>query len=126
MVKITWMTFGRIAGLESLASPLLRLYYIYKVWYGVQMRDGLSMVRPRSGLLTTSVRELVMVCKSRHLRGIGCQADLDQSYNLYAIFRITTLFNYFFNTFFLSLPYQLFSIQFIQLRAASIFLLFLT
>ena len=29
------------------------------------------MVRPRSGLLTTSVRELVMVCKGGHLREIG-------------------------------------------------------
>ena len=46
------------------------------------------MVRPKSGLLTTSARELVMVCKGGHLRGIGYQADLDQSYNLYAIFRI--------------------------------------
>jgi len=39
---------------------------------GVQMRDGLSVVRPRSSLLTTSARELIMVCKGRHLRGIGC------------------------------------------------------
>jgi len=52
------------------------------------MRDGLSVVRPRSGLLTTSARELITVCKDGHLRGIGYQADLDQSYNLYAIFRI--------------------------------------
>jgi len=41
------------------------------------MRDGLSMVRPRSSLLTISARELVTVCKGRHLRGIGYQADLD-------------------------------------------------
>ena len=61
------------------------------------------MVRPRSGLLTTSIRELVMVCKGGHLRGIGYQADLDQSYYLYAILRITakpSLFNHFFNTLF--------------------------
>jgi len=43
----------------------------------VQIRDGLSVVRPRSGLLTISTRELVMVCKGRHLREIGCQVDLD-------------------------------------------------
>ena len=56
----------------------------------------MSVVRPRSSLLTTSARELVMVCKGRHLRGIGYQADLDQSYDLYAIFRTTakpSLFN---------------------------------
>jgi len=41
------------------------------------MRDGLSVVRPRSSLLTTSVRELVIVCKDGHLRGIGRQVDLD-------------------------------------------------
>jgi len=36
------------------------------------MRDGLSVVRPRSGLLTTSARELITVCKGVvHLRGIG-------------------------------------------------------
>jgi len=35
------------------------------------MRDGLSVVRPRSGLLTTSTRELVTVCKGGYLRGIG-------------------------------------------------------
>jgi len=44
------------------------------------------MVRPKSGLLTTSARELVMVCKGGHLRGIGYQADLDQSYDLYTYF----------------------------------------
>jgi len=63
------------------------------------MRDGLSMVRPRSGLLTTFARELVTVCKGGHLRRIGYQADLDQSYDLYAIFRLTakpSLFNCFF------------------------------
>ena len=61
------------------------------------------MVRPRSNLLTTSTRELITVCKGGHLRGIGYQADLDQSYNLYAIFRITaklSSFNHFFNTLF--------------------------
>jgi len=41
------------------------------------MRDGLSVVRPRSGLLTTFARELVTVCKDEHLRGIGYQVDLD-------------------------------------------------
>jgi len=41
------------------------------------MRDGLSMVRPRSSLLTTSIKELVTVCKGEHLRGIGYQVDLD-------------------------------------------------
>jgi len=35
------------------------------------MRDGLSVVRPKSGLLTTSVRELITVYKGEHLRGIG-------------------------------------------------------
>jgi len=67
------------------------------------MRDGLSVIKPRSGLLTTSARELVTVCKDGHLRGIGCQVDLDRSYNLYAIFRITakpSSFNHSFNTFF--------------------------
>jgi len=71
------------------------------------MRDGLSVVRSRSGLLTISAKELITVCKGRHLRGIGYQADLDQSYNLYAIFRLTAkpfLFNRFFNTLFLFLP----------------------
>jgi len=34
MVKITWMIFGRVAGLESLASPPLRLYHIHKIWCG--------------------------------------------------------------------------------------------
>ena len=61
------------------------------------MRDGLNMVRPKSGLLTTSTRELVTVCKGEYLRGIGYQVDLDQSYNLYTNFRITTklsLFNH--------------------------------
>jgi len=85
------------------------------------MRDGLSVVRPRSGLLTTSARELVTVCKGGHLRGIGYQVDLDQSYNLYTIFRITakpSLFNRFFNTLFLSLPHLLFSMR---LRAVSYF-----
>jgi len=33
-VKITWMTFGRVAGLESLTSPSLRLYHTHKVWCG--------------------------------------------------------------------------------------------
>jgi len=32
MVKITQTTFSRVAGLKSLASPLFRLYHIYKVW----------------------------------------------------------------------------------------------
>jgi len=53
------------------------------------MRDVLSVVRPRSSLLTTSTRELVTVCKGGHLREIGYQVDLDQSYNLYTNFRIT-------------------------------------
>ena len=35
------------------------------------MRDGLSVVRPRSDLLTISARELITVCKGGHLRGIG-------------------------------------------------------
>jgi len=35
------------------------------------MRNGLSVVRPRSGLLTISARELVTVCKGGHLRGTG-------------------------------------------------------
>jgi len=67
------------------------------------MRNGLSVVRSRSGLLTTSARELVTVCKDGHLRGIGYQIDLDQSYDFYTIFRITakpSLFNHFFNTLF--------------------------
>jgi len=34
MVKITQMTFSRVAGLESLASSLLSLYHIHKVWCG--------------------------------------------------------------------------------------------
>jgi len=34
MVKITWTTFNRVVGLESLASLSLRLYYTHKVWYG--------------------------------------------------------------------------------------------
>jgi len=34
MVKITQTTFDRVAGLESLASLSLRLYYTYKVWCG--------------------------------------------------------------------------------------------
>jgi len=34
MVKITQMTFSRVAGLESLASLLLRLYHTQKVWCG--------------------------------------------------------------------------------------------
>jgi len=70
---------------------------------GVQIRDGLSMIRPRSSLLTISTRELVMVYKGGHLREICCQADLDQSYDLYAIFRTTakpSSFNHFFNTLF--------------------------
>ena len=29
------------------------------------------MIRPRSGLLTISARELVIVCKGGHLREIG-------------------------------------------------------
>jgi len=41
------------------------------------MRDGLSVVRPRSGLLTTSARKLITVCKGVHLREIGYQTDLD-------------------------------------------------
>jgi len=72
------------------------------------MRDGLSVVRPRNGLLTTSIRELVTVCKGGHLRKISYQVDLDQSYNLYTIFRITakpSSFNHSFNTLFLSLPH---------------------
>ena len=32
MVKITWTTFGRVIGLESLTSPSLSLYHIHKVW----------------------------------------------------------------------------------------------
>jgi len=67
------------------------------------MRDGLSVVRPRSGLLTTSVRELITVCKGGYFREIVCQVDLYQSYNLYAIFRTTTKpssFNLFFNILF--------------------------
>ena len=71
------------------------------------MRDGLSIIKPRSGLLTTSVSELVTVCKGRHLRGIGYQVDLDQSYNIYTIFRITaklSLFNHSFNTLFPFFP----------------------
>jgi len=50
------------------------------------MRDELSIVRSRSGLLTTSVRKLITVYKGGHLRGIGYQTDLDQSYNLYTYF----------------------------------------
>ena len=46
------------------------------------------MVRPRSGLLTIFARKLITVCKGGHLREIGYQADLDQSYDLYTIFRI--------------------------------------
>jgi len=34
MVKITQTTFDRVAGLESLASPSLRLYHTHKIWYG--------------------------------------------------------------------------------------------
>jgi len=67
------------------------------------MRDGLSVVRPRSGLLTTSTRKLVTVCQGGHLKGIGYQVDLDQSYDLYANFRITaklSSFNHSFNTLF--------------------------
>jgi len=44
-----------------------------------------------------------MVYKGGHLREICCQADLDQSYDLYAIFRTTakpSSFNHFFNTLF--------------------------
>jgi len=41
------------------------------------MRDGLSVVRSRSGLLTISAKELITVYKGGHLRGIGYQADLD-------------------------------------------------
>jgi len=40
------------------------------------MRDELSVVRPKSGLLTTSTRKLVTVCKGRYLRGIGYQANV--------------------------------------------------
>ena len=28
------MTFGRVAGLENLAGPLLRLYHTHKICYG--------------------------------------------------------------------------------------------
>ena len=34
MVKITQTTLSRVVGLESLASPLLRLYHTHKVWCG--------------------------------------------------------------------------------------------
>jgi len=39
---------------------------------GVQIRDRLSVVRPRGGLLTILAREFITVFKGRHLRGICC------------------------------------------------------
>jgi len=76
------------------------------------MRDGLSVIRPKSSLLTTSIKELITVYKDGYLKVIGYQTDLDQSYNLYAIFRITaklSLFNYSFNILLPFSPYQLFN-----------------
>ena len=34
MVKITQIIFSKVAGLESLANPLLSLYHTHKVWCG--------------------------------------------------------------------------------------------
>jgi len=76
------------------------------------MRDGLSVIRPKSSLLTTSIKELITVYKDGYLKVIGYQTDLDQSYNLYTIFRITakpSLFNYSFNILLPFSPYQLFN-----------------
>jgi len=76
------------------------------------MRDGLSVIRPKSSLLTTSIKELITVYKDGYLKVIGYQTDLDQSYNLYTIFRITaklSLFNYSFNILLPFSSYQLFN-----------------
>jgi len=69
-------TFYGVAGLKSLANHRLRSYHTHKVWCGVWMRAWLSVVRPRSGLLTTLIVSLLQCVKVDTL-GTLCEEDLD-------------------------------------------------
>jgi len=80
------------------------------------MRDWLSVIRSRSGLLTTLARKFITVCKGWHLRGIICKVDLDWSYYHFNQFYITDKQCFDFFKFFLILPLSIhfhepFSIQ---------------
>ena len=68
VLAVTWTTFGKVAGWESLASHWLRLHHTYKVQAGGADEDLVKSCKPMSGLLTTSTRELATVCSSCHLR----------------------------------------------------------
>jgi len=77
--------FYRVAGLKSLANHWLRSYHTHKVWCGVRTRAWLSVVRPRSGLLTTLIVSLSRCVKVDTL-GTPCEENLDRAYNLFEQF----------------------------------------
>jgi len=56
----------------------------------VQMRAWLSVIRSRSGLLTTLIVSLLQCIKVGTL-GTPCETDLDQAYTLFKYFYLTLL-----------------------------------
>jgi len=65
---VAWATFYGIAGLKSLANYQLRSYHTHKIWCG-GTDEGLSVVRPMSGLLTILLVSLLR-CVKVDVRGL--------------------------------------------------------
>jgi len=65
---VTQTTFYEIAGLKSLANHRLRSYHTHKVWCEGADEGLIEYGKAYEWFTDYSTSELVMVCKSRHLR----------------------------------------------------------